>query len=166
MRPYALLATIAASSLLANAAPRDLRKPGPVAMLECKVDGPESPEAALRQVDPHALLSMYCATGCDYAVNHATPHKHATYIKPICSVEKGENNVEMKKFTSQDDKSDKRRRSLQWKRRDIDAYTVGSATFRFSCTDQNGVDYTEAAAKRIGLELSICTRRPQPALAL
>ena len=152
LTPYILLCVTILTPALAAVTPHALHKTGRTAVLECNVDGEESPEAALRQVDAHALMSMYCATGCDHAVNHATPHAYSTYIKPRCWVEKDEQDVVHKKFKAKDDKDDK-------KRRDIDAYTVGSATLRFSCTDQNGVDYTEAAARRIGLELSICKRR-------
>jgi len=113
------------------------------ATIECNVEGEDSPEAALRQADAHALRSMYCTTGCDYAVNHATPHAFSTYIKPVCSVEKEENQIEFKKYNSSS-KDDKRRWTRGKERRDIDAYTVGSAKLTFCCTDQNGVDYTEA----------------------
>lgn len=123
-------------------------------MLTCDVKGDDSPEAGLRQVDEHALRTMYCAMGCDYAVNHAIPHAFSTYIKPICSVEKEENQIEFKKY-EKDGKDSRRRRSLRWERgqrapgktrRDIDAYTVGSAQIKFCCTDQSGVDYTEAVS--------------------
>ncbi len=119
--------------------------------LQCEVTGEDSPESALRQVDEHALLSMYCTTGCDYAVNHAVPHAFSTYLKPSCYVEKQEHEVEYKKY-NKDDKNDRRRRVSRWGRRgkrDIDAYTVGSATVKFCCSYQ-GQDYTVAAAKRIG----------------
>ena len=138
-------------------------------VLECHVDGEDSPEAALRQVDQHALMSMFCALGCDHVVNTAIPHAFSTYVPRICSVKKDEHDVELKKYTAKDDKDDKARRMPRWmargpgsgmERRDIDAYTVGSATLRFSCTDQDGVDYTKEAAERIGLELSICKQRP------
>ena len=106
-------------------------------------------------MDQHALETMYCHAGCDAVVNYAAPHAYSTYIKPTCSVQKDENQVEYKKYKSKDDKNDKSekvRRALGPKRsesgqelatRDIDAYTVGSATFRFSCTDPHGNDYTE-----------------------
>ncbi|GAC99190.1 hypothetical protein PHSY_006790 [Pseudozyma hubeiensis SY62] len=137
------------------------------ATLECRVQGDESPEAALRQVDEHAIRSMYCALGCDSVVNNRTRSALAPYVKPNCWVEKEENRVEYKKFESKDDKDEKKRRSPRRGRpdiaartetRDIDAYTIGSATFRFCCTDTNREVYSEAAAKRIGLELSICDR--------
>ncbi|KIS68804.1 uncharacterized protein UMAG_12226 [Mycosarcoma maydis] len=137
--------------------------------LECSVEGADSPEAALRQVDEHALESMYCATGCDFVVNQAITHPYPKYLKSPCSVHKDENQVEFKKYQAKDDKDGNKRRSPRSRRsapdrdltrRDIDAYTVGSATFRFCCTDAAGKDYTEEAARRIGLELSICKRLP------
>lgn len=112
----------------------------------------------MRQVDEHALLSMYCALGCDDVVNRA--HGFATYIKPVCSVEKDENQVDMAKFVDRKRRSPRRSKAEDQgiETRDIDAYTVRSATFRFCCTHPTGKDFTEAAAKRIGLELSICKR--------
>lgn len=118
-------------------------------------------------MDEHAIRSMYCALGCDSVVNDRTRSALAPYVKPNCWVEKEENRVENKKFESKDDEDEKKRRSPRRARsdvaarirtRDIDAYTIGSATFRFCCTDTNGEVYSEAAAKRIGLELSICER--------
>ncbi|SPO26851.1 uncharacterized protein UTRI_04164_B [Ustilago trichophora] len=151
---YTLFAFMGVTLCLAAATRNKLRKSGKARMLKCHVDGEDSPEAALRQVDPHALRTMYCALGCDYAVNHATPHRYATYVSRRCDVDKEEHEIEYKKYNSKDGKNDRRRRYME--RRDIDAYTVGSATFTFTCSDEHGVDYTEAAAKRINLELSIC----------
>ncbi|SNX84847.1 uncharacterized protein MEPE_03556 [Melanopsichium pennsylvanicum] len=133
--------------------------------LKCTVDGDDSPEAALRQVDPHALSTMYCAIGCDYVVNNAIPHPQSTSIKPNCFVDKVEDKIVMKKYKAKDGKDEnKRRRQEQTRKggkvgkRDIDAYTVEKATFTFSCTHPNGQDYTEAAANWIKLEMSICKK--------
>lgn len=151
---YTLFAVMTTTLALAAVTPKDLRKTGKARILKCHVEGEDSPETALRQVDPHALRTMYCSTGCDHAVNYAIPHRHATYVHKFCDVTKEEHGIEYKKYTSKDDKNGRKRRHME--RRDIDAYTVGSATFTFSCSDEHGVDYTEAAAKRIGLDLSIC----------
>ncbi|SPO26575.1 uncharacterized protein UTRI_04164 [Ustilago trichophora] len=155
---YTLFSAMATTLVLAVVTPKeDLRKAGKARILKCHVQGEDSPEAALRQVDPHALKTMYCSTGCDYAVNHAIPHGYATYVDKLCDVTKEEHDIEYKKYTSKDDKNDRKRSShASIKRRDIDAYTVGSATFTFTCSDHQGVDYTQIAANRIGLDLSIC----------
>ncbi|TKY85323.1 hypothetical protein EX895_005485 [Sporisorium graminicola] len=158
----ASLLLVAAAASVASAMPRSRAVCPRAVAIECKVDGEESPEAALRQVDEWALESMYCATGCDAVINHDVPHPYATTVRPICSVYKDEIKIEYKKFKSKDGK---KRRSSQSRRseaagvmarRDIDAYTIQSATFQFCCTHPNGTDFTEVAATYIGLELSIC----------
>lgn len=155
-----LLLTLAAAEL-ASAMPSSKATCSRAAVIECKVDGEDSPEAALRQVDAWALESMYCATGCDAVINRDVAHPYATTIRPTCSVSKHEDTVEYKKFKAKDnnrdsDKRSQRARRLEVAKRDIDAYTVQSATFQFCCNDSMGNDHTKEAAEYIGLELSIC----------
>lgn len=145
-----LMVISASTAVAARAISKDVCR----SVLECHVTGEDSPEATLRQVDEHALRSMFCSTGCDYAVNNAISHPYATKLASICSVEKDENEIKREKYSAKD--SDKSRRLSQRfsggnevAKRDIDAYTVGSATVRFCCTSQDGTDYTEAVSIRI-----------------
>ncbi|CBQ73777.1 conserved hypothetical protein [Sporisorium reilianum SRZ2] len=160
--PIASLLLVIAVAGVASAMPSSKATCSRAAVIECNVEGEDSPEAALRQVDAHALESMYCASGCDAVINRDVPHPYATTIRPICSVHKDETKVVYKKFKSKDDAKDsKERRSTRSRRsevvrRDIDAYTVQSASLQFCCTHPNGTDFTKAAAAYIGLELSIC----------
>ncbi|CDR88595.1 uncharacterized protein SPSC_04422 [Sporisorium scitamineum] len=161
----ASLLLIVAAAGVASAMPSSKATCSRAATIECKVEGEDSPEAALRQVDEWALESMYCAAGCAAVINRDVPHAYATTIRPICSAYKHEDEVKFKKYKAKDDKDAKERRTQRsrrsevvtdMKRRDIDAYTVQSATFQFCCTHPNGMDYTKEAGKYIGLELSIC----------
>uniref|UniRef100_V5EJH5 Uncharacterized protein n=2 Tax=Kalmanozyma brasiliensis (strain GHG001) TaxID=1365824 RepID=V5EJH5_KALBG len=99
---------------------------------------------------------MFCATGCDHVVNRAASRPYATYVKPICSVQKDETKIEFRKFKQNGKRSASSSQDTKLADRDIDDRTIKAATLRFCCTDQAGRDYTQAAAKRIGLELSIC----------
>ncbi|SPC64132.1 uncharacterized protein UHOD_05232 [Ustilago sp. UG-2017b] len=161
--PSITLSALVFASACMGAVTRTISKDVCKSVLECNVTGDDSPEAALRQVDEHALRSMFCNTGCDYAVNKAISHAFGTKVSSICSVKKVELNVKQEKYTAKD--NDESKRESQWfsrtaeiARRDINAYTVGSAKISFCCMDERGVDYTEDAAKRLNLEMSICKR--------
>lgn len=125
-------------------------------VLDCVVDGDESPEASLRKADALAFEGVYCKTGCDAVVNHAKAHSYATKLPTLCTVEKVEQDI--KPNTNTSSKKQDKGKDGKVNMRDITDYIVGKATFRLGCFSQSGHDFSWAAAEYIELDMSICSK--------